>query len=195
MPYRRRPKGDPLTDEERTRRFEAVALPHLNSAYNLARWLMKNDADAQDAVQQAYLRAFRYFGSFAGTEGRGWILTIVRRTCYDLLTGRKVRGAVIGLFDDEGAGRMANIPDPDPDPETRLVRRRDFDRINRLIAALPVEFREVIVLREIEDLSYREIATIAGIPIGTVMSRLARGRSLLRKAYLHLDAEETSHGV
>lgn len=184
-----------MTDEERTRRFEAAALPHLDSAYNLARWLMKNDPDAQDAVQQAYLRAFRYFGSFAGTDGRGWILTIVRRTCYDQLTARKSRGAVIGLYDDDGASRIGDIPDPDPDPEAQMVRRRDFDRVNRLVAALPVEFREIIVLREVEDLSYQEIAAILGIPIGTVMSRLARARGLLRKAYKRLDEEEAAHGV
>lgn len=184
-----------MRDEERTRRFEAIALPHLDSAFNLARWLMKSESDAEDAVQQAYLKAFQYFDRFSGTEGRAWILTIVRHTCYDLLATRKSRSAVIGLIQDEGASHIEEVRDTDPDPETWLLRHRELERINQLIAALPSRYREVILLREIEDLSYRQIAAIAGVPIGTVMSRLARARTLLRRAYGRQDAKETANGM
>jgi RNA polymerase sigma-70 factor (ECF subfamily) len=180
-----------LTDTERSARFEAVALPHLDSAYNLARWLMRNDADAEDVVQQAYFRAFRYFASFSGGDGRGWILTIVRRACYDALQKRRTErdglGRAIELDDDE----VAQIADAAADPEAALLGKSDSALIDRLLAALAPEFREVLVLREFEDMSYRDIAAVVGVPLGTVMSRLARARELLRRGY----AREAPHDL
>ena len=173
-----------LTDRNSVRRFEQFALQHLDSAYNLARWLTRNDHDAEDAVQEAYLRAFKYFGGFAGANGRAWLLTIVRHACYDLLN-RNRRTETVALDDDIDAPEPEADPTAAtaPDPETLLLRARDSRLVNELVAALPAGFREVIVLRELEDLSYREIADVVGIPVGTVMSRIARGRALLRKAW------------
>jgi RNA polymerase sigma-70 factor (ECF subfamily) len=172
-----------LSDSGRSTRFEAVALPHLDAAYNLARWLMRNDSDAEDMVQQAYLRALRYFSSFSGTDGKGWILTIVRRACYDALRRRRTQGDGVARSVDLDEDEVAQIPDQAADPEAALLRKCDSAMIDRLIADLAPEFREVIVLREFEDMSYREIAALVGVPVGTVMSRLARARDLLRHGY------------
>ena len=181
----RTPERTRLTDRNRIRQFEQFALQHLDSAYNLARWLTRNDHDAEDAVQEAYLRAFKYFGGFDGRNGRAWLLTIVRHACYDLLN--RNRRAPTMAFDDlaDGAEPAADPTAlPVPDPELLLTRARDGRLVNELVAALPEAFREVVVLRELEDLSYQEIAEVIGIPAGTVMSRLARGRALLRKAWM-----------
>lgn len=184
-----------MNETERSWRFETLALPHLDSAYNLARWLLKNDPEAEDAVQQAFLRAFRYFDGFAGDDARAWILTIVRRSCYDLMRTRKTRQAVLDPLDEVDERDFERREDGPPDPETALLRRRDGELINTLIAALPEEFREILVLREIEDLSYRQIATVVGVPLGTVMSRLARARALLRRAYLREQPKEAVDGL
>ena len=172
-----------MTDIGRSARFEAVALPHLDAAYNLARWLMRNDSDAEDMVQQAYLRALRYFSSFTGGDGKGWILTIVRRACYDALQRRRTLGDTFARTAELDDNEVAQIPDQAPDPEAALLRKCDTAMIDRLVADLAPEFREVIVLREFEDMSYREIAALVGVPVGTVMSRLARARDLLRRGY------------
>ena len=185
------PETQALTDRNSVRRFEQFALQHLDAAYNLARWLTRNDHDAEDAVQEAYLRAFKYFGGFAGGSGRAWILAIVRHACYDLLNRNRRSDAA--PLDDAVDGIDA---DPDyvasaaADPETLLLRASDGRMVNELVAALPTGFREVIVLRELEDMSYREIADVVGIPVGTVMSRIARGRALLRKAWIRRQAGE-----
>jgi len=160
-------------------------LPHLNAAFNLARWLMHNTADAEDAVQEAYLRAFRHFDGFRGEDGRAWLLAIVRNACYTLLQNKW--GQSLEPFDEETYIR--NQPETafsdarnGSDPETLLLQNADQNLIDLAIRELPTEFREVLVLRELEDFSYKEIAGIAGIPIGTVMSRLARARGLLRQS-------------
>ena len=163
--------------------FEAAVLPHLDAAYNLARWLLRDGAAAEDVVQEAMLRALSYFASFRGVNPRGWLLQIVRRTAYDAMTPDRERHFV--LLPDSGSENPDGLPElvaPDEDPETALIRARDHGRVQRLIAALPVELREVLVLRELEELSYKEIADITGIPIGTVMSRLWRARRLLADA-------------
>jgi RNA polymerase sigma-70 factor (ECF subfamily) len=171
-----------LTDETEGRRFREIALPHLGAAYNLARWLSRNDDDAQDIVQEAFLRAFRSFAGFHGTSARPWLLAIVRNTCYTWM--RQHRGARTDVPYDEvthGAedGAPAWAERPDGNPEAILARIEDRRLFDAALESLPIEFREAVVLRDVEDLSYKEIAAVAAIPIGTVMSRLARGRRLL----------------
>lgn len=163
--------------------FEAVVLPHLDAAYNLARWLTRNTADADDVVQEAVLRAATYFAGFRGTNARAWLLQIVRNTAY--ASKKLVRGAVLVALPGEAGSGEAHAPelvDQGDDPETALMRREDRRRVTRLLAGLPAELRETLILREIEELSYKEIAQITETPIGTVMSRLWRGRQLLAAA-------------
>ena len=161
--------------------FEATVLPHLDAAYNLARWLTRNTADADDVVQEAALRAATYFAGFRGTNARAWLLQIVRNVAY--ASKKLVRGAVaIGLPGEGGAGAGLELVDPGDDPETALMRREDVQRATRLLGSLPAELREILVLREIEEFSYKEIAQVTETPIGTVMSRLWRGRQLLAAA-------------
>lgn len=158
-------------------------MPHLDAAFNLARWLTGNTTDAEDVVQDAYLRALRYFDAFRGDNFRVWLLTIVRNSfltwVQDNRSGRLVFEPAVS--DISGADTW---PDPAPGPEAMLLEQVDRDTLATLMAALPAEYREVLVLREIEDLSYKEIAQIAAIPAGTVMSRLARARQALRKAWM-----------
>lgn len=154
--------------------FEEAVMPHLDAAYNLARWLTRNEADAQDMVQEAYLRALRFFGGFRGTDARAWLLTIVRNTCYTWLRRNKWP-EFSGDFDEVALAREAE----GPDPETEQVLKAQAQLVNEAIEKLPIEFREVVVLRELEELSYKEIGVVLGVPIGTVMSRLARARRRL----------------
>ena len=166
--------------DHHNQRFEAVVLPHLDAAYNLAHWFTHSDQDAQDVVQEAYLRALRYFDGFHGEEGRPWLLQIVRHTCYSWLAKNRQKDTV-SLDDCEDAWR--EVPGPaTQEPHAIALRRSDRARINEALAALPIGYREVLVLREMEDLPYKDIARIADIPIGTVMSRLARARGLMRTA-------------
>jgi RNA polymerase sigma-70 factor (ECF subfamily) len=153
--------------------FEQVMLPHLDAAYNLARWLTRNDHDAQDIVQDAMLRAFRFFGSLRG-EAKPWLLAIVRNCCFTWLQANRPADTV--AFNDA----LAEIlPSDDAGPEALAVRNGDRRMLNQAIDTLPAQFREVLILRELEDLSYKDIARIAEVPIGTVMSRLARARRML----------------
>ena len=167
--------------------FEAVVLPHLDAAYNLARWLTRNPTDAEDVVQEAVLRAATYFTSFRGANARAWLLQIVRNTAY--ASRALVRGAVTVALpgDDRNVPTAPELIDTGDDPETALLKREDRTRVTRLLAALPVELRETLVLREIEELAYKEIAQITQAPIGTVMSRLWRARRMLAAA---VQAEE-----
>ena len=157
-------------------RFEQAIVPHLDAAYNLARWLTGNDHDAADVVQEASLRALQFFGSFRGDRGRAWLLAIVRHTCFTWL--KKHRGREPALMFDE---HMHSPASEATNPEQLLLREEDQQLLRQALEELPAEFREVIVLRELEGLSYKEIADIAGIPVGTVMSRLARGRDRLQQ--------------
>ncbi|MBI3709768.1 MAG: sigma-70 family RNA polymerase sigma factor [Proteobacteria bacterium] len=186
-----------MTDDSRTRRFERLALPHLDAAYNLARWLMRNDHDAEDAVQDAYLRAFNYFGSFQGGNFRAWMLMIVRRCCYDGLA-RNRPTELVSVEDIDalaaGAEPLSDASRVD-DPERALLRRADAALVNELIAELPPPFREVLVLRELHDCAYREIAEIAAIPVGTVMSRLARARKLLQRGMKRRLKKDDGNGL
>ena len=172
-----------LQEESKIGSFEQTVLPHLDAAYNLARWLTRNEHDAEDAVQEAYLRGFRSFGGFRGTDGRGWLLTIVRNTCYTWL--RRNRAEQLSTpFDEEIHCEEA----ASPNPEELLLRNADRQRLQDALEELPVEFREALVLREIEGLSYKEIANVSGVPVGTVMSRLARARDRLKEKIAHLQA-------
>jgi RNA polymerase sigma-70 factor (ECF subfamily) len=155
-------------------RFEALLLPHLDAAYNLARWLTRDPNDAEDVVQEACVRALRYLGSLRDGEARAWFLTIVRHACYDWL-GRH-RG------DGGDAGLLELAAESESEPPQRAERQGEARALEQAIAALALPYREVIVLRELEQLSYKEIASVADIPIGTVMSRLARARALLRRS-------------
>ena len=149
--------------------FEGVILPHLNSAYNLARWLLGDDGDAQDVVHDSFLRAHRYFDSFDGSDGRAWLLGIVRNGCFTFLRGK--RGQQSPPIDNLDVPCAA-----DTSPERMLILQQDLGALRNCIEALPPEYREVVVLRELEELSYKEISTAAGLPPGTVMSRLNRAR-------------------
>ena len=167
------------------RRFEEIALPHLGAAYNLARWLTRNDHDAEDLVQEAYLRAFKFFDSFRGEDGRAWLLAIVRNTCYTWLKQNRVQ-ELHDSFDED----MHSEADSSGDPQSLMLQNANKELLNRGIEALPLEFREILIMRELEDLSYKEIATVAGIPIGTVMSRLARARNMLRASLKQIMQEK-----
>ena len=160
-------------------RFEAVVLPHLDAAYTLARYLVRNDCDAQDVVQDACLRALKYFGGFRGaerSEGRAWLLAIVRNTAYTW--GRRRPDALTTRFDEsQHSDAIA-----DANPESAAVTASERESLRHAIDELPPEFREVIVLRELEGLSYKEISDVAGVPVGTVMSRLSRARRRLEEA-------------
>ena len=165
-------------------RFEQQVLPHLDAAYNLARWLTRNDQDAEDVVQEAFVRAMRYFDKLRGDEARPWLLGIVRNTCYTWL--RKNRPSELVPTED-GAMEvhmqtLGEVTAFDANPEVIMLRTANRKLVNQALEELPVAYREVVVMREIEDLSYKDIAAIAGIPAGTVMSRLSRGRELLRQA-------------
>jgi RNA polymerase sigma factor (sigma-70 family) len=154
--------------------FEEVVLPHLDAAFNYARWLTKSDADAEDVVQDAYVRALRFFSSLRNDDARSWLLTIVRNTWYGRFA--KARGVHQPTgYDDVTDDR----PDDGLDPEALLMQQQAVAKVQRAVRELPADFREVIVLRELEGLSYKEIAAVARIPIGTVMSRLARARERL----------------
>ena len=156
--------------------FDQVVLPHLDAAYNLARWLTRNGHDAEDVVQEASLRALRFFGGFHGGNARAWLLAIVRNTCYDWL--RRHRPSEVPVpFDEE----LHSAADPGPTPEDFVIEQADRQRLREAIESLPLAWREVLILRELEGLSYREIADLAGIKIGTVMSRLARARTGLQQ--------------
>jgi RNA polymerase sigma-70 factor, ECF subfamily len=170
--------------DERGRRFDQLVVPHLGTAFNLARWLTRNDHDAQDIVQDAALRALRFLDGLRGEDARPWLLGIVRNTTWSWLQAN--RPAELSARDDDGEPQ---IPAPPSDePETSAIRRAEARLLNEAIAALPPALREVIVLRELEDLAYRQIAQIAGIPIGTVMSRLARARRLLSQSVKVIEA-------
>ena len=156
--------------------FEAVMLPHMDAAYNLARWLTRNDADAQDVVQEAYLRAFRFFDSFAGGSGRAWMLAIIRNTAYSWIQRQRPREPFV-LFDENS--HLPECQGPDPEAEVLLQARRES--LEACIGELPLPFREVIVMRELEGMSYREVADAIEAPVGTVMSRLARARQRLQR--------------
>ena len=163
----------PAPEPETSWSFDAVVLPHIAAGHRLARWLMRDEQDAEDVVQEACLRAFQYFRTFGGGDGRAWFLCIVRNTCYGW---RHQRPADCFDEDQHSSAR------PQPDPETLLLQADDATSITRALRSLPDRFHQVLVLREFEGLSYRELADVTGIPIGTVMSRLSRARVALRGA-------------
>lgn len=183
------------TEEQRQMRvttasYEEALLPHLDAAYNLARWLSRDDRDAEDVVQEAYLRAFKHFDAFKGGDARPWLLAIVRNTYYTWIQ-RNRSPEVTTAFDEETDTRVSNIPDP----EMQLVREVDRQVLRRALRKLPDEFREVIVLREFEELSYKEIAEVIQVPVGTVMSRLARARKRLARLVSECSNEVTTQGI
>jgi RNA polymerase sigma-70 factor (ECF subfamily) len=189
---------DALPTDDRRRRFELLALPQLDAAYNLARWLAGNPTDAEDVVQEAYLRAYRYFDAFQGGNFRVWLLTIVRN-------------AFMTWVKENRSGRMVFVPDTPlaatadteetvwgnrtRDPEALLMDSIDSQTLNLLMEKLPSEYREVLLLREVEDLAYKEIADVTGVPMGTVMSRLSRARLALRKLWLEQAELENADGM
>lgn len=170
--------------------FEQVVLPHLDAAYNLARWLVRDATLAQDVVQDAAVRALGYFGSFRGGDARAWLLRIVRNTAYTAMAAQS-RGSAASL---DATGRdtelaALQVHDPADDPETVLTRREGVAQLNQALAALPLELRECLVLRELQELSYKEIGHVTGVPVGTVMSRLWRARQALMHSHA---GEETT---
>ncbi len=178
-----------MAHDPQRRQFELLALPHLDAAFNLARWLAGNTTDAEDIVQEAYLRGWRYFDSYRGGDMRVWLLTIVR-TCF-LTWMKDNRSPRLVFFAEEPAGaeEATAWADAPRDPEVLLLDRIDSSVLTQLMTRLPGEYREVLLLREVEDFAYRDIAAITGTPIGTVMSRLARARAALRKLW-----REAGHG-
>ncbi|MFL9962206.1 RNA polymerase sigma factor [Paraburkholderia sediminicola] len=167
------------TDAARSRRFEQLALPHLDAAYNLARWLCGNTSDAEDVVQEAYMRAFRFFDTFRGDSARPWLLAIVRRTWYTEWRRRASPQDMLEFDDTMDDAVFDGWSAGGADPQALLIRDEDTRLVHEALAQLPVEYREVLILRELEEMGYREIAAVADLPIGTVMSRLARGRRKL----------------
>jgi RNA polymerase sigma factor (sigma-70 family) len=165
-----------LTSREKLRYFECKVSPHFQSAYNLAEWLTRSPADAEDVVQEAFLRAFSAFESFRGEDAKPWLLSIVRNAAITFLRRSRNRRSTVGLDD-----APEDLGQPAPDPEEILLISCHREQVRRALQRLPLEFREALVLREMEDLSYKEISTTTGVPLGTVMSRLSRGRELLRR--------------
>lgn len=187
-----------MARDDRKRRFELLALPHLDAAYNLARWLAGNTTDAEDVVQDAYLRAYRYFDAFQGGNFRVWLLTIVRN-CF-MTWVRENRSSRLISHADTPAGDNADTEETawgqrPRDPESMLLDSIDSQTLARLLERLPTEYREVLLLREVEDLAYKDIAEVIGVPVGTVMSRLSRARLALRRLWFGADATEAAHGA
>ncbi|RDK03719.1 RNA polymerase sigma factor [Paraburkholderia lacunae] len=176
---RARDDADADPDAMRSRRFQQLALPHLDAAYNLARWLCGNSNDADDVVQEAFMRAFRFFDTFRGETARPWLLAIVRRTWYTEWRRRASSLEVVEFDDSMDDATFEGWSAGGADPQTLLIRDEDAKLVHEALAQLPVEYREVLILRELEEMGYREIAMVADVPIGTVMSRLARGRRKL----------------
>ena len=175
---------DAVAEQERMRTFQAAALPHLDDVYTLARYLMRNTQDAEDAVQECYLRALRHFDSYRGPAMKPWLLAILRNVCNAEFARRSKEEVPTDYSQDETlAEEMPMWQEPQASPEKMMVRQQDTATIRRLVAELPEPFREAIVLREMNNLSYQEIAQVAGVPVGTVMSRLARARVMLRAAW------------
>jgi RNA polymerase sigma-70 factor (ECF subfamily) len=175
-----------VTGEDRTLRFEQTFLPHLDAAHNLARWLARNAQDAEELVQEAYLRAFEAYDSFRGQSPKAWLLAIVRNTCYSRLRRASARGEPAEF--DEQTHTPESVAG---DPESLALKAEDGRLLAGALEELPEEYREAIVLRELEELSYKEIAAIAGVPIGTVMSRLARARERLYRSLTSAGARES----
>jgi RNA polymerase sigma-70 factor (ECF subfamily) len=171
-----------VTSDDDKARFANVVLPYLADAYALARWITGDRADAEDVVQEACLRAFRAIGTFGGSNARAWILTIVRNAAYTWLSKRRTTPLVaVGDLDDLDRAQLADSSDGGgtQNPETELIAKADAAQLRAAIAALPPPFRETVVLRDLQELDYREIAEVTGVPVGTVMSRLARARRRL----------------
>ena len=181
------PAGDLSSGAGQSLQFRQQILPYLDAAYNLARYLTRDPVLAEDVTQDAMLRAFRAFGQFRGLSPRAWLLAIVRNCCF---TAQARGGSAVGLvvhessLSEEIARQVADHPDPNPTPEEAAQRQDDVVRVRGAIEAIPEPFREAVVLRDLEDLTYAEIAEVTGVPIGTVMSRLARGRAMLARELL-----------
>ena len=173
-----------------TATYEEALLPHLDAAYNLARWLTRDERDAEDVVQEACLRALKHFGAFKGGDARPWFLAIVRNTYYTWIQRNRIRETAT-TFDDEQDAHISEAPDP----ETLLLQETDKQMLRHALRKLPTEFLEVIVLREFEELSYQQIADLIQIPLGTVMSRLARGRRRLAQTVSNYRREITSEEI
>src|SRR6188472_1299937 len=171
-------------DPEKARRFRDAALPYLDDAYTLARYLLRNATDAEDAVQECFLRAFKHFGSYRGPAMKPWLFAILRNICRAEYA-RRATTPTSGIEDVPESAEQAPLwHEVQETPEAQLLRRWDSDTVRRLIATLAEPFRETFVLREVQNLSYREIADVAEVPVGTVMSRLARARAMLRSAWM-----------
>jgi RNA polymerase sigma-70 factor (ECF subfamily) len=174
-----------VRNQSQLTRFEQAVLPHLGAAYNLARWLTGNGEDAEDVVQEAYLRALRFFGGFRGENARPWLLAIVRNTCYTWLRRNRMDELTAELDEDVPVTGETSV-----NPESIVLAAARSDFVHKALEQLPAEFREIVILRELEGLSYKEIAAIAAIPVGTVMSRLARARAKLQKLLSEPDLTE-----
>jgi RNA polymerase sigma-70 factor (ECF subfamily) len=171
-------------DPERARRFRDAALPHLDDVYTLARYLLRDAGDAEDAVQECYLRALKHFDSYRGPAMKPWLFAILRNVCHAEFA-RRATSPNTAIEDVPDSAEQTPLWHEAPEtPEAQLLRRRDASTIRRMVAALAEPFRETFVLREIHNLSYREIADVAAVPVGTVMSRLARARAMLRAAWM-----------
>jgi RNA polymerase sigma-70 factor, ECF subfamily len=177
--------GDELRGPSIAGSFEQVVMPHLDAAYNLARWLVRNPHDAEDIVQEAYLRAFKFFASYHGGDARAWVLAIVRNTTYSFIEKNRP-GDLMEEFDE----KVHTVDSGAVDAEASLLQSVDAGTVRRALEELPANFREVLVLRELEGMSYKQIAEVMATPIGTVMSGLARGRTKLRKRLLSSRAKE-----
>src|SRR5246127_4919407 len=169
--------------DDRRRRFETQVLPHLDTAYRFARWLARSPDDADDVVQEAILRAYRSFDGLRGSDVKAWLLTIVRN-CHSTALTQQQRRAHVPLPEEHDAQDGHALIATAPDPESASIRRDEEQTLERLLAGLPDDYRAVLVLREIEDMRYREIAEVTSLPIGTVMSRLARARSALKEHWV-----------
>ncbi|MDH6147906.1 MULTISPECIES: RNA polymerase sigma factor [Paraburkholderia] len=176
--------SDADADAAKSRRFQQLALPHLDAAYNLARWLCGNPNDAEDVVQEAFMRAFRFFDTFRGDSARPWLLAIVRRTWYTEWRRRAPSHDMLEFDETMDGATLDGWSAGGDDPQTLLIRDEDARQVHDALARLPVEYREVLILRELEEMGYREIAVVADVPIGTVMSRLARGRRKLAEVLM-----------
>ena len=179
-------KGSGVLDSQEQVRFEMLVLPHIDAAFNLARWLLRRSADAEDVAQEAMLRSYRFFPGFHGGDVRAWLLQIVRNTCYTWLEKNR-RVSDMAEFNEELHG------EPGPTPEGIAIESNNHERLTRALESLPARYREIIVLRELEGCSYKEIAEITAIPMGTVMSTLSRARQQLQLALLGAARKEAKH--